>query len=379
MCKTNTNIAKKILIIIFSVIVLSFNCVYAIGPGENIKKNIAVVGDSSMEFFKTFVKMDDFDYYQFPEDGITRDENVAIFTNCINSDTNKYILFCEGFSDYLQMISQSTFENYLRLYATLALEKNKVLFFYTYMDFYRAELREDGHTVKELDDVYRKLANEFPNVFYIDMTNLNNDEYAFGDGYNYGEAFFVTLASRVIYLSEEMESTTTTTIFPWSATTDSSKIAVVGDSFAHNFITYEKDRYTLLDFSKEDTKLLDNYDSFVAAMSSDAKTVLISLGVKDFEERVEAIDFEKMLRTYLSLACLRHKKVILHTYMHFIGELGGKRPKVVEYDNAIRKLAAEYPNATYIDMSEYAVPEYQENEKYYSKKFYDKLYELLKV
>lgn len=371
------NKIKKFFIIVLLFITIINIKTLAFGPGEYAKKNIAIVGDSYIEFFKHFVSTDDFDYYEFPAEGITKDENVATFINCIENGDNHYILFCAGATDFLQKIDPSIFENYLRLYINLAKEKNKSIFFHTYMSFYRSELRNDGHTVKELDDVYRKLADEFPNVYYIDMSNLDNEDYAFGDGYNYGESFFITLSAKMIYLTESIESVQNTTVFPWFETTNKSKIAVAGDDFASSFVENEKDKFDLIDFSKKDTTIARNSSMFYKAMDSDARDVLISIGIKDYEEKTEVAEFEKTLRSYINLACLRHKYVFLHTYVHFMGERANRTPKVAEYDEVIKKLANEYPNTVFIDMSEFQSAEYQGLNKYYNKKFYDKLFERL--
>ena len=247
------------------------------------------------------------------------------------------------------------------------------------MSFYRSELREDDHTVKELDDVYRKLADEFPNVYYIDMSNLDNEDYAFGDGYNYDESFFVTLGSKMVYLTESIEATLNTTTLPWFETTDKKKLAVAGDNYASSFIEYEKDRFNLLDFANKDGNLVDSAMSYIGSMNSDAKYVLISIGVVDFENKMPLVDFEKTLRMYINLACLRHKSVFLHSYMHYLGERPTGKPKVDEYDAVIEKLSKEYPNTTYVDMKEYATAEYQGYTKLYTKSFYDKLFEMLQI
>ena len=346
------------------------------GPGEFTKKNIAIVGDSYIEFFKYYVSADDFEYYQFPSDkGITSEENVQTFMGCIEYGNNNYILFCAGVNDFLNKTSPDTFENYLRFYIDLISKKNKYLFFHTYMSFYRSELREDDHTVKELDDVYRKLAEEYDNVYYIDMSNMDNEDYAFGDGYNYDESFFVTLSSKMVYITESIEASHNTTVLPWFATTDKTKIAVAGDTFAKSFVENEKDKYTLLDFSNEGKKVEESAMSYIGSMNSDAKFVLISIGVEDHENKTEPIAFEKALRMYINLACLRHKAVLLHSYMHYLGEVPYRKPRVDEFNAIIEKLAKEYPNTKYLDMKEYATPEYQGFTKYFSKNFYDKLFE----
>lgn len=370
---------KKILLVVFitlGVIFLSFEKTLAFGPGEYTKKNIAIVGDSYIDFFKHFVSADDFEYYEFPSDkGIAASENVQVFMHCIADGDNTYILFCSGVNDFLNKTKPEDFEQYLRFYIALAAERNKCIFFHTYMSFYRSDLREDDHSVKELDDVYRKLANEFSNVYYIDMKNMDNEDYAFGDGYNYDETFFVTLSSKMIYLTEAIESTNNTTVFPWSYKMDKNKIAVTGDTFAYHFIEYEKTKYTLLDFVNQGTILQNHLMSFYGAVESDARYVLLSIGIEDFEAKTPIIDFEKSLRIYLNLACLKHKTVFLHSYMHFIGERPTKVPKVSEYNAVIEKLAEEYPNTKYIDMNDFATAEYQGDTKYYNQGFYDKLYD----
>ena len=60
-----------------------------------------------------------------------------------------------------------------------------------------------------------------------------------------------------------------------------------------------------------------------------------------------------------------------------MGERANRTPKVAEYDEVIKKLANEYPNTVFIDMSEFQSAEYQGLNKYYNKKFYDKLFERL--
>lgn len=366
---------KIFFVLLFLSIFISNFASFAVGPGEQTEQTIAIVGDSYAGYLYTFLGSDGLEYYVFPTAGIDNAVNLSIFKAAIERSNSRYILFCSGVNDYVLETSPQVFENHLRDMIKLAGRNHKYIFFHTYMNFPNAAARKDQYIITSYNDIYQKLAKEYSNVNYIDMSNLETKHYAFGDGLHYGKIFYETLYSKLIYLTDSIEASLYISSVPWILIAEKDMLTVTGDSYAGTFVRFEDNKdFKLLELARSAKTIEQNSYLMSSAMMSNAKYILISIGVNDFEKQTSLESFEDSLRFYLNLACKTHKKVFLHTYMHFQSERKLKI-NISEYDKIIKKLADEYPNTVYIDLHVFEKAEFQMPDlKHYDKTFYDIMY-----
>lgn len=366
---------KSIFVLLILTIFISSFSTLAIGPGEQNEQTIAVVGDSCANFFYTFLGSENLEYYVFPTNGIDNEVNLSIFKTCIERGNSRYILLCQGINDYALKTDPQVYENNLRDMVKLADRNHKYIFFHTYMNYSNAAKRNDQYIITAYNAIYQKLANEYSNAYYIDMSNLETKHYAFGDGLHYGKIFYETLYSKLIYLTDSIEAGLYISSVPWMLIAEKNMLAVTGDSYAGTFVRFEDNKdFKLLELARSAKTIEQNSYLMSSAMMSNAKYILISIGVNDFEKQTKLESFEDTLRFYLNLACKTHKKVFLHTYMHFQSERKLKI-SISEYDKIIKKLADEYPNTVYIDLHAFEKAEFQMPDlKHYDKTFYDIMY-----
>ena len=352
--------------------------IYAEGPGEKPQesKKIAVVGDSYTGHFIEDEGTERFDPYIFPVGTISKNVNIDIFNKAIESDNN-YILFCTGVNDQALSVYPGVFETTLREHVKKIEKKGKYLFVHTYMDY---PSRQYGFqfTPNDYDKVLRDIAKESANVFYINMSGLDKEKYNIGDGSHYNKFFNDTLKSKVIYLTDLLDANVFDGFVEWIEISNEKEIAVAGDKSASLFFEYEKDKdFKLMDFSNADCDIIGNEEKNKEALNSSAKYVLLSMGVKDYENQVDLAEFEERLRILANVSCETHKIVLLHTYMDYNTNVKLKNT-TLNYDYILRKVADEYYNLCYLDMREYQNNKYlMEDDKEYNSVFYDILYRMI--
>lgn len=363
---------------IMALIISNYTCTYAEGPGEIPPelKRIAVVGDSYTGHFIEDEGVERFEPFIFPVGTISNNKNIEIFNNAIESNNN-YILFCTGVNDQALSVLPGVFETTLREHVKKIESRGKYLFVHTYMD-YPARQYGFTYTPNDYDKVLRDIANDSPNVFYINMSGLDKEKYNVGDGTHYDKFFNDTLKSKVLYLTDMLDANVYDGFVEWIEISNGKEIAVVGDRSAYLFCEYESDKdYKVLDFSNSDYNIVGNVEKIMEALKTSAKYVLLSIGVKDYEDQVDLEKFEETLRVIANASCETHKIVLLHTYMDY--RTAEKRKNtVLNYDYILRKVADEYYNLCYLDLREYQNNKYlMENGQEYNNAFYDVLYRVV--
>ena len=381
------NIVFKTLATLLSLLILVSNTLFAsnitiINGDENIvidktKRKIAVVGDNYAKNFEKVIGYNNFTYYIYNnKNNIYDTENVTKTFMALEKDDYNYVIFSLGSFETLKNYDANAFYTYMKNYIKIAERENKYVFLHTYMSFEGSNSENNKCTSLELDKMLKNLADEFANVFYIDMSNMNNGGYMLADGKNYNELFFQTLCAKLMYLRDNINRVQYSILSDWIKTNNENTIAVTGDSYAGTFVRFEKSKkYNILEFAKSGKTIGQNKSLIDTAMDSVAKYVLISTSVNDYEKQTTLRAFEYNLRRYINHALLNHKVVFLHTYMKYAAAI--KRDvEIKDYDDIIKKLANEYDNTIYLDMHDYEKKEYQMSDKrHYDKEFNDALYE----
>ena len=272
--KSFSHYIKSFFILLTLTFFISSFATFAVGPGEQTERTIAVVGDSYAGYLYNFLGSEGLEYYVFPTAGIDNDVNLSIFKTCIEKGNSKYVLFCSGVNDYVLETSPKTFENHLREMINLAARNHKYIFFHTYMNFPNAAARKDQYIMSMYNDVYQKLAKEFSNVYYIDMHNLETKHYAFEDGLHYGKIFYETLFSKLTYLCDGIEASLYITSVPWMLIAEKDMITVTGDSYAGTFVRFENNKdFKLLELARSAKTIEQNSFLMSSAMMSNTLSV----------------------------------------------------------------------------------------------------------
>lgn len=367
-------------LLLFCFVIFADKKSYAVGPGENLwisgsQNKIAVIGDSYTAYFKDCNGEDEFEYFIFAFPALYKDYNKTLFTNLLTNGNHEYVLFSTGVNDYLLDTPLDTFEATMREYIKIVEERKKNLILHTYMHFPKDRVHPNPVSIEQYDSVFRKLADEFECVYYIDMSNFNHDRFCIDDGMHFDKLFYKTLYAKLKYLIDDINSTKYHRSNPWVSVLKNKKIAVVGDSYAGTFVRLEKDKsYEMEEFAKSGQTIIQNSDIINAGILSDAKYVLISTSVNDYEKQTTLADFEDKLREFINNACIRHKIVFMHTYMEY-GAAKANNIVIKSYDEIIRKLVEEYPITIYIDAMMFQDVFYQMADKtHYGVEFNDYLY-----
>ena len=159
-----------------------------------------------------------------------------------------------------------------------------------------------------------------------------------------------------------------------------SKIVVTGDSFAGKFYDFEKDKeLQLVPFARAGRTIDDNKAIMAEALNHNEKNVLVSIGVNDQFMETPPYRFEFVLRSLLNISLITNKNVYFHSYLKYFSNLYyDKRFSSSQYDEIIKQLCSEYPNAYYIDVKDLETPYYiSEDNIHYNLMFYDELYKRL--
>ncbi|MBR4314832.1 MAG: hypothetical protein IKP66_07990 [Lachnospiraceae bacterium] len=344
---------KKIFwLVIF--ISLTFICrVFAEEPGVLKVPGVAVVGDSYAGYFNKSINSEIYEYFIFPVGTIYNPLNQKVFEEAINSNNN-YILFATGVNDQALNTELSVFEQELRKYAEEISAKNKFLFFHSYMDYPNKKIGNGSYSPSEYDRIYRKLADEYENVMYIDMSYFYNTKHGFGDGLHYDKFFYETLDAKLQFYVYSIFRSMSKSIGSTINEVNKKQIAVTGDIAAQEFFDYEnKKEYVILNFSSPSLLLSQCKEQVLRAINYEAQSVFITSGLNDYEYQTDVEEFKDTLREYLNEACLKHKNVFLYASLDYENSKGLPIESSL-YDMAVEDVANEYPNACFINLRNFS-------------------------
>ena len=100
----------------------------------------------------------------------------------------------------------NVFYSYMKNYMDIAKRENKYVFLHTYMSFTGSDSVNNKCSSVNIDNVLKKISNEYANVFYIDMSNFHNGGYLLVDGKNYNVLFFQTLCAKLMYMRDNINN-----------------------------------------------------------------------------------------------------------------------------------------------------------------------------
>ena len=335
------------------------------------EKIATVIGDSFAGYFSQDEGSELYNFCIFPVGGIDREVNQIIINDAIKNDTTGNILLATGVNDeYLTRVD--VFDHYISALVQLAKKYDKRLFFHSYMKVFSLGEGEvnSGHIL--YDQVLRKHSKNNLFVTYIDLSNMNTLLYALKDGKHYDKMFYRTLKAKLKY---EIHKYSNKNKDIWDVITKYDRMSVVGDKSAELFYNYEKNNGMNMDIhTNNEQSTSDNRNMISSALESQSKYLLLSLSEYDYNNQSNIDLFEATIRNTANVAMENRKIVFFHTYMAYPNSLlESKDISILKYDDILKKIANEYENIIYIDMTEQK--QYNANDGiHYDKEFYDDLY-----
>lgn len=369
----------KIVLLIFLLVFCYTSICFADEPSDYINDgNVAVVGDSFAGNYVNFESDSGIIPFAFPVGLLAN--NMDVVDKCINDKSIKYVLFATGLHDYVKCTVLEDFENMIKAMAIKCKEKNKYLFFHTYMKVPEVPANRRGYTTSAYDEIFRKVANEFNNVYYIDMNDLNTIDYMQQDMMHYDINFYDTLRTRLEKIIENIKAKEFGIISPWSIIDNRNEIAVAGDNIAQDLYNNEKNNgeYNILLFANEKKMIRENENLVLQALNSTAKYVLLSIGNFDYLYQTNPVNFENTIRKFANIAVRNHKILLLHSYLK-CEEMENKKYSIYEYNRRILNIVGIYDNVNFIDMRDCDNGNwFNISKKNYNKEFYDIIFKRIK-
>ena len=160
----------------------------------NNANSIAVAGDSYAGTFVRFEKDKKYNMIEYAKSGRTIGQNKTLIDSAIDT-VAKYILISTSVNDYEKQSTLNSFEYNLRRYLNHALLNHKIVFLHTYMK-YSAAVKRDV-SIKDYDDIIKKLSEEYENTIYIDMHKYEDKTYEMPDKRHYDRAFNDALYNEI--------------------------------------------------------------------------------------------------------------------------------------------------------------------------------------
>lgn len=341
---------------------------------EPQKKIASVIGDSFAGMLLQDEGSELYNFNIFPVGGIDRDVNQIIIEDAIKNDTTGNILLLTGVNDAV-LTNIEVFDKYINRLIQSATKRLKHVYFHSYMKVFSLG-KDTRNTVHEpYDEVLRKYASSNSNVTYIDMSNMNTELYVLKDGKHYDKMFYRTLKSKL--QNEIYKNTPNKTTDIWDIITRYDSMTVIGDSSAEIFCNLEDNKLLhLIKYVNILHTTPENRNMINSAIDSKSKYVLLSLGETDYAYQTKPELFELEIRNSANLCMNNRKQLILHTYM--MSPITLKKDykySTTDYDKILRKIAEEYENVEYIDMTEDKKIYKTTDGLHYNKEFYDDLYD----
>ena len=142
----------------------------------------------------------------FFQEGFTIEENRKKLQDAFYS-IHKYILFSISVNDHRKNTHPNYFEDEYREMVELAKATSKTVFVHSYMLYDYGAISAQGFTPYDYDNMVRKIANDYTNIYYIDMSDCVGAEYMELDGIHYNKKFNDILYDRIKAKIEELKLT----------------------------------------------------------------------------------------------------------------------------------------------------------------------------
>lgn len=167
------------------------------GPVVLRDNGIIVTGDSYAGRFYDFERNKDLYVLGYAKAGQTIDQNKYIMTAAFDFNVNN-VLISIGVNDHFVETPPYMFEYMLRSFLSVAILKKKTVYFHSYLKYFASDYYRKKFSSLEYDNIIRKLCEEYSNVYYIDVHDLETTNYIDRDNIHYNQAFYDELYERLV-------------------------------------------------------------------------------------------------------------------------------------------------------------------------------------
>lgn len=183
---------KKLIVLIIALLLITKSVCIA------EEKVLTVTGDSYAQHFYEDEKNNGVRLDVFALEGRTIELNYSLIMEALNRDC-RYVLFAISVNDAINKTPIDKFKRELNQIFERAMNMHKVIFVHSYVEF-----NFDGNAPNLVypnpyDEVLKEVANEYMNVFYLDMCPFLSPEY-FGEDTIHANKKFNDALFSCIYL-----------------------------------------------------------------------------------------------------------------------------------------------------------------------------------
>lgn len=176
------------------------------GPCEKMIDDLGVTGDSYGGFLiDAITEIYDLDLSNYCKAGGTIKQNKDNIIECIY-DKYKYIVISIGVNDHCSQTPIGEFLDLINMFAELAKKLDKYVIFHTYMTYPAEAFYTVSYTCEDYDNVLRLVASINPHAKYIDMHDINGEEYFQEDRIHYNKNYYKILISRILSTLDKIKS-----------------------------------------------------------------------------------------------------------------------------------------------------------------------------
>ena len=177
------------------------------GPVVLKDMSLIVTGDSFAGKFCDMESNRDLKVIPYAIAGQTIDQNKIIMAQALNFD-EKNVMFSIGVNDMYVETYPFSFESVLRELMVIAEFNKKNVIMHSYLRFFSENYYEKKFDAFMYDSIIRKICNEYENAYYIDVHDLERQEYISEDLMHYNKLFYDELYNRVFKLLYQLEAAT---------------------------------------------------------------------------------------------------------------------------------------------------------------------------
>lgn len=174
------------------------------GPMALKDISLIVTGDSFAGKFCDLESNRDLKVIPYAIAGNTIDQNKIIMAEALNFP-QKNVMFSIGVNDMYVETFPYNFESVLRELMVIAEFNKKNVIMHSYLRFFSENYYEKRFDAFMYDSIIKKICNEYANAYYIDVHDLERQEYISEDLMHYNKLFYDELYNRVFQLLFRLE------------------------------------------------------------------------------------------------------------------------------------------------------------------------------
>lgn len=175
------------------------------GPVALKDSRLVVTGDSFAGKFCDMESKRELEIIPYAIAGNTIDQNKIIMALALNFE-EKNVLFSIGVNDMYVETMPYYFESVLRELMVIAEFNKKNVIMHSYLRFFSENYYEKNFDAFTYDSIIKKICDEYENAYYIDVHDLERQEYISEDLMHYNKLFYDELYNRVFQMIYQLEA-----------------------------------------------------------------------------------------------------------------------------------------------------------------------------